>query len=147
MPFQVLVIPYRRIATRIEYAVFLRADSSVWQFIAGGGSRGESKHQAARREAEEEAGIPQDTEYLELQTVASVPAHHFRARRYWPPNLTEIPEYCFAVNAGGRRIRLSPEHSRVEWLSFVDCTERLYWQSNRAALCELHERLGGTLTG
>ena len=147
MPFQVLVIPYRRIASSIQYAAFLRADCSVWQFIAGGGSRGESRLQAARREAEEEAGIPQDAEYLELQSVASIPSHHFRARRYWPPDLSEIPEYCFAVNADGLRIRLSPEHSQVEWLSVHGCTERLHWQSNRAALGELHERLGGTLTG
>lgn len=147
MPFQVLVIPYRRIAAHIQYAVFLRADSSVWQFIAGGGSRGESRLQAARREAEEEAGIPQDAEYLELQSVASIPAHHFRARRYWPPGLSEIPEYCFAVNAEGLRIRLSPEHSRVDWLRFGECMERLHWQSNRVALGELHERLGGALTG
>ena len=57
MPFQVLVIPYRRIATRIRYAAFLRTDTSVWQFIAAGGSRGEDKDQAARREAHEEAGM------------------------------------------------------------------------------------------
>ena len=147
MPFQVLVVPYRRIASRTQYATFLRADSRVWQFIAGGGSRGENRLQAARREAEEEAGIPRGAEYLELQSVASIPAHHFRARRYWPPDLSVIPEYCFAVNVGSLRIRLSPEHSQVEWLSFMDCMERLHWRSNRAALGELRERLGGTLTG
>ena len=147
MPFQVLVIPYRRIASGIRYAAFLRADSSVWQFIAGGGSRGESRLQAARREAEEEAGIPQGAEYLGLQSVASIPAHHFRARRYWPRDLSEVPEYCFAVNVDSLRIRLSPEHSRADWLRFGECMERLHWQSNRVALCELHERLGGTLTG
>ena len=142
MPFQVLVIPYRRIATRIRYAALLSTDTSVWQFIAGGGSRGEDKDQAARREAHEEAGIAHSAEYLELRSVASVPAHSFCARRYWPPDLSEIPEYCFAVNAGGLRIRLSPEHSRVEWLSFPDCAKRLQWESNRAALRELHKRLG-----
>jgi len=148
MPFQVLVIPFRHTAvTGIQYAAFLRADSGVWQFIAGGGSSGESRLEAARREAEEEAGIPQGAEYLELHSVASIPAHHFRARRYWPQDLSEIPEYCYAVNADGMRIRLSPEHSQVEWLRFGECMARLHWQSNRVALCELHERLGGTLTG
>ena len=143
MPFQVLVIPYRRVAERIRYAAFRRTDAGVWQFIAGGGSRGESKFQAAQREALEEAGIPPRVEYVELRSVASVPAHNFRARRYWPPDLSEIPEYCFAVNAGGTRIRLSPEHSQVEWLTLVHCMERLQWESNRAALRELHKRLGG----
>ena len=145
MPFQVLVIPNRRVATRIRYAAFLRTDAGVWQFIAGGGSRGESKLQAVQREAREEAGIPPRTDFVELQSVASAPAHNFRARRYWPPDLSEIPESCFAVNAGGLRIRLSPEHSQVEWLAFVDCMERLYWESNRTALRALNERLGYTL--
>ena len=145
MPFQVLVIPYRRVAARIRYAAFLRTDAGVWQFIAGGVSRGKRKLQAAQREAREEAGIPPRADFVELQSVASVPAHNFRARRYWPPDLSAIPEYCFAVNAGGLRIRLSPEHSQVEWLTFVDCMARLHWESNRTALRELHERLGRTL--
>ena len=144
MPFQVLVIPYRRIASGIRYAAFRRADSGVWQFIAGGGIRGESRLQAARREADEEAGVPQGADFLELQSVASIPAHHFRARRYWPPGISEIPEYCFAVSVDSLRIRLSPEHSQVEWLRFGECMERLNWQSNRVALCELHERPGET---
>ena len=142
MPFQVLVIPYRHIATRFQYAVFLREDAGCWQFIAGGGSRGESKLQAARREAEEEAGIPQSAKFIELQTVSSIPVHNFRARRYWPTDLYVVPEYCFAVNAAGRTIGLAREHTRVDWLSFAECSERLHWQSNQVALWELNERLG-----
>ena len=138
MPFQVLVIPYRD-TTRIQYAAFFRDDASYWQFIAGGGSRGENTIQAARREAEEEAGIPRSAKIVELQTVSSVSVRHFRARHYWPQALYVIPE--FAVNAGGLRIRLSHEHTRVEWLSFDECSERLYWQSNQVALWELNERL------
>ena len=142
MPFQVLVIPYRHTAVHIEFAALLRADHGVWQFVAGGGRRGESKLQAAQREAEEEAGIPRSASYLELQTVSSIPADNFRARCYWPPGLNVIPEYCFAVSCGELQIRLSAEHSRVEWLSFADCAKRLHWQSNRAALLELNHRLG-----
>ena len=141
MPFQVLVIPYRHTAAHIEFAAFLRADHGVWQFVAGGGGRGEGKLHAAQREAEEEAGIPRSAAYVELHTVSSIPVDNFRARRYWPPELQMIPEYCFAVNAGDMPIRLSPEHSRVEWLSFEDCAKRLRWQSNRTALSELNDRL------
>ena len=140
MPFQVLVIPYRN-ATPIQYAAFLREDSNYWQFIAGGGSRGEDRVQAASREAEEEAGIPPSAKFLELQTVASIPTCHFRARLYWPEDLYVIPEYCFAVDASGIEFGLSREHARVEWLSFADCHERLHWQSNQVALWELNERL------
>ncbi len=140
MPFQVLIIPYRN-TTPIQYAAFLREDSNYWQFIAGGGNKGEDKIQAAHREAEEEAGIPQSAKFLELQTVASVPTHCFGARVYWPQDLYVIPEYCFAVNMNGWTIVLSHEHSRVDWLSFGECHERLHWQSNQVALWELNERL------
>ena len=140
MPFQVLVIPYRD-ATPIQYAAFFREDSNYWQFIAGGGSKGEDKIQAARREAAEEAGIPQSAMFLELQTVASVPTHCFRSRIYWPQDLYVIPEYCFAVNMNELTIVLSHEHTRVDWLSFGECHERLHWQSNQVALWELNERL------
>jgi dihydroneopterin triphosphate diphosphatase len=57
-PFNVLVIPYRRVAGAIcEYAVFRRAGSLTRQFIAGGGENDEKPMVAARREALEEAGI------------------------------------------------------------------------------------------
>ena len=140
MPFQVLIIPYRN-TTPLQYAAFFREDSNYWQFIAGGSSKGEDNIQAAHREAEEEAGIPQGVTFLELQTVTSVPTRCFRARIYWPQDLYVIPEYCFAVNTNGLTIMLSHEHTRVEWLSFEECHERLYWQSNQVARWELNERL------
>ncbi len=139
-PFQVLIIPYRD-ATPIQYATFLRESANYWQFIAGGGSKGEDEAQAARREGEEEAGIPQNAGYVRLQTVTSIPACYFGARLYWPQDLYVIPEYCFAVDASGMKFTLSHEHTRFEWLSLAECYERLRWQSNQVALWELNERL------
>jgi len=36
-PFQVLVIPYRSMASALEFAVLKRSGANDWQFVAGGG--------------------------------------------------------------------------------------------------------------
>ena len=50
-PFQILVIPFRRTAAGLEFAVLRRSDADYWQFVAGGGEDDETPLQAARREA------------------------------------------------------------------------------------------------
>ena len=143
-PFQVLVIPYRvGDGGRSEYAVFRRADSGVWQAIAGGGEDGESAEQAARREAWEEAGIPKTAPLLRLQAVAVIPASHFAAAMTWGPSVTEVPEYAFGVAAPEGVVRLSVEHTAAEWVPYEEAVSRLEWESNRAALRELHHSLTG----
>lgn len=139
-PFQVLVIPYRRVE-RIEFAAFRRAVEHYWQFVAGGGDEGENAEQTALREVREEAGISSTRPLLRLQSVASIPVHHFSARKYWPRGLLVVPEYCFAVDATGFDLATSDEHAESAWLSFEECHSRLYWPSNQVALCELNERL------
>jgi dATP pyrophosphohydrolase len=143
-PFQVLVIPYR--LTRradLRYAVLQRADTGEWQAIAGGGEMGETPEQAARREAREEAGIPDGSPLLSLQSVGQIPASAFAARTHWDPQLTHIPEYAFGAAVTSEKLVLSPEHSASDWLDAGAAVERLKWESNRQALRELHERLSG----
>jgi dihydroneopterin triphosphate diphosphatase len=68
---------------------------------------------------------------------------HFRDRSSWDPDLREIPEYGFAVAVTSDRIRLSDEHIEYAWLDFDAALGRLAWDSNRALLRELHDRLTG----
>lgn len=67
--FQVLIIPYR-IASggQPEYAIAKRSDMNAWQFFSGGGEENEAPIQAARREANEEGGIPVDLEFVQLDS-------------------------------------------------------------------------------
>ena len=55
-PYQILSIPYRIVDKQPLFCIFRRADSSYWQFIAGGGENGELPSQAAIRETIEEIG-------------------------------------------------------------------------------------------
>lgn len=140
-PFQVLVVAYRRIASRLEVAVLRRADHEIWQFISGGGEDAETLEQAARREGREEAGLPDDARYEALQTTTSVPACWFDAFADWPADRFVVPEHAFAVDAGARALVLSAEHLEVRWLMYDDAIRLLTFDSNRTALWELHERL------
>jgi dATP pyrophosphohydrolase len=146
-PFQVLVFPFRRGPSgAFEFAVFLRRDHRYWQAIAGGGEGDETPLQAAKREAREEAAIPEWLPYYRLQATAAIPVHHFAARAAWPPGLDAIPEHCFAVDAAEHEVRVSDEHAEVAWVSADAAQARLHWPSNRVALSELSGRLrDGTL--
>lgn len=72
-PFQVLILPYRAAGDAFEFAVLARSDDGRWQGLAGGGEGSETPLEAARREALEEAGIPPDARFVELQAPAPSP--------------------------------------------------------------------------
>ena len=113
----------------------------MWQFIAGGAEDDETAEEAARREAAEEARIPEGARLLRLDSRASVPRTAFSPTKHWPKDLLVVPEYSFAVDATGQELVLSHEHDKVSWLSFEEAARVLTWDSNRVALWELNERL------
>ncbi len=138
-PFQVLVIPFRRTASALKFAVLKRGDADYWQFVAGGGEDGETPIQAAQREIKEEVGIAGDL--TQLDSMSTVPKDCFAAADSWGENVYVIPEYCFAVQASNVDICLSPEHIEFQWISYEQAYSLLKWDSNRNALWELNQRL------
>ena len=99
-PFQVLVIPYRQVGEgEFEYALLRRADDGSWHAIAGGGEDSETPVEAARREAREETGLPEESLLLALDVVVPVPVTAFRDSHLWGDDLYVIPQYCFGVLA------------------------------------------------
>jgi len=140
-PFQVLVLPYRRIAAGMQVAVMHRADYQLWQFVSGGGELGETAEAAARREGFEEAGIPASAAYRPLDARAMIPACWFPAWPTWPDGVLLVPEHAFAVDVGDRAIVQSAEHDDVRWAHYDEAVALLRFDSNRVALWELHERL------
>ena len=138
-PYQVLVIPYRRVEKSIEVAVFHRTGYDVWQFVSGGGEQGEAPLAAAKREGLEEAGIPKTASYLALDSTASIPACWFPAWADWPEHILVIPEHAFAVEVAD--CTRSDEHHEFRWCSVHAAMTLLKFDSNRHAMWELHERL------
>ena len=141
-PFQVFVYPFRQAQSgHFEYALFRRRVEGYWQGIAGGGEGAESPLEAARREAFEEASIPQSAQFDPLTTQTYVPVDHFRERTHWPQETLVIPVYYFAVHAANLEIVLSDEHSECCWTTFEVGEPMLHWDSDKTALWELSERL------
>jgi dATP pyrophosphohydrolase len=140
-PFQVLVVPFRRVGEQVEFAVLRREDMDVWQAVAGGGEAGEAPQQAAAREAREELGLDQPVPLYPLQTTASIPARFFADRDSWPAGTYVVPEHSFATDLTDIEIKISHEHIAVQWLDYQAAQEALRFDSNRTALGELHERL------
>jgi dATP pyrophosphohydrolase len=140
--FQVLIIPYRMGSDATpEYAVTKRSDMDAWQFLSGGGEDNESPIEAARREANEEGGIPRDLEFVQLDSVASIPVHNFAAPKEWSEDVYVIPEYSFCVDVGARDLSLSHEHAEKHWLPYKEAEQLLTWDSNRTALWEVNQRI------
>lgn len=141
-PFQVLVFPYRFDADGTPlFALFQRSDLALWQGIAGGGEGSETPEEAARREAEQEAGISPERPLMKLDSMASIPVEHFRDRHLWGSDLYVIPEYSFGVAVDGPVLTLSDEHIDCRWVSYETACGLLHWDSNRVALWELNSRL------
>jgi dATP pyrophosphohydrolase len=140
--FQVLVIPYRFDASgQPQYLVLKRLDLNVWQWIAGGGEDDEKPEQTARREAREEADIPEDSRLIRLDSVTSIPATHFVDHHLWETDVYVIPEYSFGIEVKDKEIHLCGEHREGAWLDYQMASNRLRWDSNKNALWELHTRL------
>jgi len=141
-PFQILVIHfYRGEPGKAEYAVFRRSDAGYWQGIAGGGEGKETPLQAARRESQEEAGIPEDAQFITLDTVCSVSVDNFADGTLWDKDILVIPEYFFGVEMGSKEITISAEHLEYRWVEYEEALSMLKWDSNKTALWELNRRL------
>ncbi|MDO0936612.1 NUDIX domain-containing protein [Streptomyces sp. DG2A-72] len=140
-PFQVLVVPFRRVGDQVEFAVLRRADMSVWQAVAGGGEVGESPEEAAAREAREELGFDGPVPLYPLQSTASIPARLIAERGNWPVGTYVVREHSFATDLTDVKIKISHEHTDIQWLDYQAAHDVLRFDSNRTALGELHERL------
>ena len=140
-PFQVLVFPYRIAQDNgVLYAIFRRAGGGYWQGIAGGGEDGESPLEAAKREASEEGGVEPNSQFIELDSRATVPVVGVCGFE-WGPDVLVLPEYCFGVRVEREGLKLSHEHTEFRWVDYETASQLLHWHSNKNALWELNHRL------
>ncbi|MCK4250238.1 NUDIX domain-containing protein [candidate division WOR-3 bacterium] len=141
-PFQVLIFPYIKDKQGlIEYAIFRRSDGNYWQAIAGGGEEGETPEEAAKREIQEEAGIPKDCDITALDSKAYIPVIGVTGEYTWGDDVFVIPEYTFGAEVENRQLKLSKEHRKYQWVNYEEAMKMLKWDSNKNALWELNERL------
>ena len=144
-PYQILAIPYRIVDGTPLFCIFRRADSNIWQFIAGGVENGETQFEAAKRETIEEIGVePKDIK--QLTCIAYVPAEVIdeSKRQHWDKNTYVIPEYSFAFECDSEPT-LSNEHTEYKWLTYDEARKLLQWDSNKVAMYEINSIIKGKL--
>lgn len=136
-PYQILSIPYRIVDGTPLFCIFRRADSSYWQFIAGGVENGETTIETAKRETIEEIGV-EPKNIKQLTCIAYVPAEVIAEsrRQHWNKNVYVIPEYSFAFECDLEPV-LSNEHSEYKWLTYDEARKLLKWDSNKVAMYEI----------
>jgi dATP pyrophosphohydrolase len=140
-PIQVLVLPYKHENKKIKYAIFRREDLDVWQGIAGGVEEGETYLEAGRREANEEASIPLDREYILLDSKSTIPVNFIQGNFLWGKDVYNAIEYCFGVCVDDVELIISDEHQEYKWVDYEEAFKLFKWDSNRNALWELNERI------
>ena len=140
-PYQILSIPYRVVDDTPLFCIFCRADSSYWQFIAGGGEDGETRIEAAKRETFEEISV-ESKNIQQLTCIAHVPAGVIAEskRQRWDKNTFVIPEYSFAFECDSE-LTLSNEHTEYKWLTYNEARKLLKWDSNKVAMYEINCKL------
>lgn len=108
----------------------------IWQFIAGGGEEEDSSIlESAKREAFEEAGIPNTCNFFKLDTCCSIPSNCFKnAEALWGKACFVVPEYAFAVSVESTFLQLSHEHAEYKWLTYAEAQAVLQYDSNKTAL-------------
>ena len=144
-PYQILSIPYRIVDGTPLFCILRRADSSYWQFIAGGGENGETLIEAAKRETFEEIGV-EPKNIQQLTCIAYVPAEVIakNKRQHWDKNTFVIPEYSFAF-ACDLEPTLSNEHTEYKWVTYDEGRKLLKWDSNKVAMYEIDSITKGKL--
>lgn len=144
-PFQVLVFPFFKEGDKYLYAIFKRTDLNIWQAIAGGGEDNEDPITAAKREANEEAQINQESNFIRLSSMTTIPAKNIRGLQW--NEIVMIPEIAFGVELSDKNLNMSHEHTQYSWLEFSEALEKLKYDSNKSALWELNYRLENGLEG
>lgn len=143
-PFQVLVYAYRKnVDGLIEFALMKRSVEGFWQGVSGGGEDDETIIQAAKRETFEETGITPSIDFLQLNTIESIPITAFTDSHIWGKDVYVIPQYCFGFNATDFEIKISNEHSEYGWFLYEQALHLLKFDGNKTALWELNQRLLG----
>lgn len=141
-PFNILVFPFFIEKDKsVKYALFKRCDVDVWQGIAGGVENNEKMIEAAIRESFEEARIPNDSEFISLDSTSSIPATVFNCHLSWGEDVYVVKEVSFGVRLNKKELEISAEHKSYKWVSYEDAIELLKWDSNKVALWELNQRL------
>jgi dATP pyrophosphohydrolase len=130
---------FRWSAGEPQYLLLQRADDEelypgIWQIVTGSMKKNESADKAALRELEEETGL-RPKQFWTVPIMDS----YFDIRN---DTIQMVPIFAAEVDAA-LNVRLSHEHRRFEWLTYVAARDRVVWPGQRQAIEIVHEFIAG----
>jgi len=111
----------------------------IWQGISGGVEGEETLLEAAQRECHEEARINKNNQFIQLDSISSIPRDMFNYK--WDDCVFIVKEYSFGVLVDNLNLKISSEHTEYKWVEYSDAKNLLHFDNNKTVLWELHERL------
>lgn len=147
-PHQILAFPFIKENNWYLYGIFCRNNKKeIWQGIAGGVEDYDTTYKAACiREANEEAGLTDFSNVIELESICTIPVPNVTKEFLWGEDILLIYEHCFGIECKSKNIKLSNEHIKMEWLNYEEAIKKLKWDSNKNALWELNYKLNNQKT-
>ena len=114
-----------------------RADrAGFWQSVTGSREGQEALIDTARREVSEETGLDADAYHLSDWHITNRYEIYPHWRHRYPPGVTENEEHVFGLLLPAPLpVTLAPdEHSRYQWLPWVEAADKVFSPSNAEAL-------------
>lgn len=127
---QINCIVFKSEGNGYKFLVLKRAEDhgGFWQSITGGVKEGEGQIEALKRELQEETGIIEYRQIINLKYSFS----------FCLPQLGQLTENVYAVEVRPEtEIILSHEHTEFRWLSFEESLTLIKYDSNKEGLRKL----------
>lgn len=147
LPYQVLIIPYKKSLEEFKFLILKRSDFGFWQWVSGGGET-EDKDiiKTVVRELREEIDVSVDIErVIKLESKNTI--FEDNPLKYKNKDITVIPEYAFGVEIKEDKISISKEHKEYRWVTKKEADKLLKYDSNKTALLELDKIIKNEVNG
>ncbi len=109
--------------------------SGYWQPVCGGVEGGEELIETVLREVSEETGMKDIKSIVDLK-------YTFTYKETKKGVLMDMQDFCFAVEVENIfDVKLSDEHEKYKWCSYIEAKEYLKWEHSLNALERLMQKI------
>ena len=118
--------------------LLLHYPSGHWDFVKGKMEQGESTHQTAIREAQEETGI---TDITFVENFEEWIKYNFK----YQGELVQKKVVFFLAETKTKEIKISHEHSGYTWMDYNSSMDKTTFDNAKTVLTKAHNLLSDTL--
>ena len=131
------IILYRKENSK-KLFLLLHYPSGHWDFVKGKMEQGESTHQTAIREAQEETGI---TDIIFVENFEEWIEYDFKYKK----ELVQKKVVFFLAETKTQEVKISHEHSGYTWMDYNTAMEKTTFDNAKTVLRKAQELISETL--